>query len=107
MKDVVYEMGKQLPEVLVHNRVFLPAVLAIGPQHFSAAVQAVFFFPFRLMRHVQKFLKNSYNFSILPGSGSMLWWLYVLLKQTISFYENNRAGLFSACRFHFPGPVLL
>jgi hypothetical protein len=55
MKDVINKMGKQLPEGLVYHYIFLAAGLAIGPQHFGTAIQAIFFFSFRLVRHAKKF----------------------------------------------------
>jgi hypothetical protein len=55
--DVVQEMPYHVPEGFMGHHIFLPAMLAIFSLYNGAAVQTVFIFPLRNMRHVKFSLK--------------------------------------------------
>ena len=59
MGDVVKEMGDHVPESFLGHHIFLAAVLAISALYNRSAVQTVFLFSLRYMRHRNFFLKIS------------------------------------------------
>lgn len=51
MRDIIKEMGYQMPEGFPGLQVFLPADMAIASIYPGVTIQAVFRFPFRQMTH--------------------------------------------------------
>src|SRR5687767_13668966 len=81
-------MLHQVAEALVRNNVLLAANLTKAAMHHGSAVQAVFFFPFRLVRQVKFFLKISTIHSITEASSFLHHPLCLHLAQTISFMKT-------------------
>jgi hypothetical protein len=55
--DVIKEMFYHMPESFMRHYILLPAGMAVPPQHYGAAVQAIFLFSFSNMTHQKFFLK--------------------------------------------------
>ena len=57
MSDVIKKVSDQLPHRFLWFEIFLPANMAKAPDDNSAAVKAIFFFPFGAVAHDKFLLK--------------------------------------------------